>query len=189
MRIDPEIRNLKVPWPDQWKYKEPSKRADVRKLQWATAKELAEQDVWRDRLEALRQLGLPGDAVDRLFDYELEKLCQEMDAAGAKYPPTWENEKVWFELQGKEWHWSQSINHRRCEKIADEELRSGVYWLLEISQHKERIKASVLFTSILRVDPDSEETQQAFDYWKVLSLYDFLTEAYGKVSSPLLTGR
>jgi len=41
-----------------------------------------------------------------------------------------------------------------------------VYWLLEIGQHKERIKFSVLLPSILGVNPDHSETGAVFAFWQ-----------------------
>ncbi len=181
MIVDPEIRDLEVPWPDHWQYKSPSKRVDVRKVQWATARALAEQDVWRDRLDALRQLDLPSDALERMDKPDIDKLFQEMDAEGAKYPPTWKDEQAWVERQGREWHWSQGMNDRRCAKIQDKDLRFEVHHLLEIGQHKERIKAFALLASILKVDPDSDETYVVFTFWKTVSIYETLKGAYGEL--------
>ena len=185
MIVDPEIRDLEVPCPDHWQFKHPSKRADVRKVQWATARALAEQDVWRHRLDALRQLNLPCDAINCMDEFDTDTLLQEMGAAGAIYPPTWKDEQAWFERQGREWHWSQSMKHRRCAKIQDKALRSGLYHLLGISQHKERIKALVLFASIFKVDPDSDETYLMFTFWKVLHIYEILKGEYGDTPNSL----
>lgn len=184
MIFDPEIRDLDVPWPSCWQHRKPSARAEVRKLEWATARAMAEQDVWCDRLEALRQLDLPGDGFDRMFEYDMDRLEAELEAAGAKYPPTWEDQKSWVESQGKEWDWPLEKNHRRSSKIADREISSEVYWLLEHDDHKERIKAYVLFAALLRVDPDSDDTYIAFLFWKTLHLVDVLNEIFGPISSP-----
>jgi len=179
VNVDPEVRDLHVSWPSNWQHKHPSKRADIRKLEWATARELAEQDLWRDRLESLRKLDLPGDALERMVDFDIDRLFRQMEEAGAKYPPTWEDEKAWFEHQGKEWHWSMAISDRWAAKIADKEISSEVYWLLQYGQHKERIKALALFASILQVDPDSNETYIAFTFWKVLAIHDELRASHG----------
>ena len=184
MILDPEIRYLHVPWPSIWEHREPSKRAEVRKLEWATARELAEQDVWRDRLEALKQLDLPDDALEKIGNCEWDRMLQQMDAAGAKYPPTSNDEEGWFQRQGREWHWSQSLNDRKIARIADKDLRSEAYWLLQYGDHKERIKAFVLFVSLLQVDPDSAETFVAFKFWKTLKVFNVLTEVYGEPSQP-----
>ena len=180
MMIDPEIRDLEVPWPDNWQFRKPSARADVREIEWETARELAEQSVWRDRLEALEALDLRTDALDRMAEFDGSKLCAQMDKAGAMYPPTWEDEKTWVERLGHKWDWDQSSSVRQSRIIADSEMRSAVYWLLETRAQKERIKAFVLFASILKVSPAEDDTYRAFTMWKLLSIFEALTREYGE---------
>lgn len=175
MITDPTIRGMYVPWPNNWKFRKPSSNPEVREVEWATAGELAEQDVWRERLDALKQLNLTSKAYDRMLEYGIDALFERMDAEGAKYPPTWEDRKKWVERRGQQWHWSDCPNHQKLKNVQDAEMQSALDWLLEISQQKERIKAYVVFAGILRIDPGAEETYLAFGFWKVSQICETLS--------------
>jgi len=157
-----------VPWPEMWKYKKPSNRPAVREVEWAIARELHEQDLWADRFEALRQLNLPDNAIEKVEAMGVETLFDRMDMEGAEYPPTDDDRKRWLETVGEKWHWSDSPNHQKTLQVKDEKLRFLLKWLLEFGQHKERIKSSVLLPAILGVNPDSDETSMIFLMWGII---------------------
>ena len=157
-----------------WKYKKPSNRPAVREVEWAIARELHEQDLWVDRIEALRQLNLPDNAIEKAEAMGVETLFDRMAAEGAKYPPTDDDRKRWLEVVGEEWHWSDCPNHQTTQQVQDEELRFMLKWLLEFGQHKERIKSSVLLPAILGVNPDSDETSMVFLVWGMIKVSEEL---------------
>ena len=157
-----------VPWPAMWKYKKPSNRPAVREVEWAIARELHEQDLWADRFEALRQLNLPDNAIEKVEAMGVETLFDRMAKEGAEYPSTDDDRKRWLETVGEEWHWSDSPNHQKIQQVKDEELQFMLKWLLEFGQQKEVIKSIVLLPAILGVDPDDVETHAVFRMWQAV---------------------
>lgn len=163
-----------VPWPDIWRFKKPSRRPDVQEVEWATAREYYEQDVWRDRLHALRQLNLPDNAFEKVKEMGVIPLLDRMEKEGAIYPPTDEDRKRWYTHVGEEWDPSKSPHDLKTKNVHDDELRHALYWLLEVGQHKERIKSLVLLPSILGVNPDHPETQAVLSFWCAVSMTEEL---------------
>ena len=163
-----------IPWPDTWQFREPSKRPDIREIEWATAREYAEQDVWRERLESLQELNLPNRAFEYTKELGLTTLFSQMKEEDAIYPPSDQERKRWYERGGQEWDWSMSPNHLLTSKIPDEKLRHAVHWLLEIGQHKERIKSQVLLPGILKVNPRHPDTGTIFSIWKAVMVAEEL---------------
>jgi hypothetical protein len=153
-----------------WQFKEPSDRPDIREIEWATAREYYEQDLWRDRWERLKSLDLPGNAIDVTDRMGFDVLYGRMEAEGATYPLTNELRRMWYERAGKKWDWSMSPNHRKTDGVRDENLRYALFWLLEIGEHKERIKSSVLLPSILQVAPEHEQTDEIFSLWLAINV-------------------
>lgn len=113
---------------------------------------MLEQYLWADRFEALRQLNLPDNAIEKVEAMGVDTLFDRMDMEGAEYPPTDDDRKRWLETVGEEWHWSDCPNHQKTQQINDEELQFMLKWLLEFGQQKERIKSSVLLPAILWSD-------------------------------------
>jgi hypothetical protein len=159
-----------IPWPDSLQFRKPSSRPDVQEIEWATAREHYEQDLWRERLERLESLDLPGNAIEVMERMGFDVLCERMEAERATYPPTHTQRAGWYEYAGEEWHRSMCPNYRKTDEVNDEKLRYALYELIEIGEHKERIKSSVLLPSILKVSPEHEETNRVFAMWRAITV-------------------
>lgn len=165
-----------IPWPYERRFREPSSRPDIQEIEWAIARELHEQNLWCDRSQKLTELGLSDNALEAFVQMGLAELCKRMEAEGATYPPTWEQRKKWCEHIGVEWDWSMNPSSKKTEGVNDEKLRRVLMDLIEVGEQKERIKSSVLLPSILKVDPEHEDTKYVFHIWMASKLVDQLQE-------------
>lgn len=143
----------------------PSGQPDLQAIEQATENEYAEQNLWCERLDELKRLNLPTNAIAVTKSMGFGALWDRMEAEGATYPPTSQLRRMWYEGAGEEWHISMCPNRQKTRQVKDEKLRFSLQHLLDIGQHKERIKSRVLLPSILRVDPDHEETEGVFSLW------------------------
>ena len=183
MKFDPEIENLELSWDKYMQYVEPSKDPAIREIQWADVRELAEQDVWHDRLNKLSRLESANNAIDRLAELGLDELNSRMDAAGAVYPPTSEDRKRWADNNGVKYESEWESSCKKLGHIKDRLMVGRIAHHLSIKIQKERIKSAVMLPTILKVNPTSLESAIAFSLWKTYYVSNFLDDEMDTIST------
>ena len=176
MKIDPEIENLDLSWAKYMVNVEPSKDPAVREIQWANVRELAEQDIWVDRLNKLSRLESSDNAIDRLAELGLDELNSRMDVVGAVYPPKSEDRKRWADENGVKYESEWESSCKKLGHLKDRLMVGQLAHHLSIKAQKERIKSAVMLPTILKVNPTSLESAIAFSMWKTYYVSNFLAD-------------
>ena len=154
--------------------------AAVKKLKGMIRIMLASRDEAEATLERLREKGLPDDALVRLVDEDgFLELHEAMKENGDTVLLGDDHRRRWN--KGAECDRDiiilTTIEERiRRLELDDETLR---FWLLMYPQYEEIQRLHVAFASfcnLLQVDPEGEQTWEAFRRWDLLCRYEQLAD-------------
>lgn len=116
---------------------------------------VAEQEVWRKRLEALRGKGTIDKAHEKALKAGGEELIRRLEAL--VWPPTREN----FESISKDGTWPPSEIEKALDAYPDPILRGELkYMFMGTLEHRDRIKAYTQYWELIGVHPRDAEPSE-----------------------------
>lgn len=126
-------------------------------LDIAYEKVLAEQDVYRDRIEAV--IGVSDDEVNA-------KLA-ELGGAGileimkdeSNPPCSQDRQKILNQS------WKEIPSRLRIDTIEDKDIGCQAYFLNEVAEHRDRIKEIAVFCEALCINRDNKQADLVFYFW------------------------
>lgn len=126
-------------------------------LDIAYEKVLAEQDFHRERIEA----------VSNVSDHDLRVELAELGGDGIA--KVMENEHWPATHQDRKKHlqqsWDEIPSRIRIDKIQDEDIRHQTYFLNEVAEHRDRIRAMAVFSEAVGSRLDHKLVYLIFHFW------------------------
>ena len=143
-------------------------------LDIAYEKVLAEQDVYRDRIEA----------VIEVSDDKVNAKLVELGGAGIleimkdeRHPPSSQERQDILNQS-----WEEIPSRIRIDTIEDKDIGCQTYFLNEVAEHRDRIKAIAVFCEALCINRDNKHAGLVFRFWTQYSVYHLLAEEQKGVS-------
>ena len=146
----------------------------IHALDLAYEKVLAEQDVYRDSIEAV--IGVSDDEVNaKLVELGGAGILEIMK--DERNPPCSQERQDILNQS-----WDEVPSRIRIDTIEDKDIRSQTYFLNEVAEHRDRIKAIAVFCEALCINRDNKHAGLVFRFWTQYSVYHLLAEEQKGVS-------
>jgi hypothetical protein len=170
-------------WNQKCRGKSTPDSAAVLKLKSMLRNLLATRDEADAALDVLRGQGLPDLDLDRFIDSDgLEGLHKTMKDKGATVLPSDKLREHWQEYYGGEGDANKGdpVEARiRAIDVGDDGINFWLHMFYRYEAAQREHVAYAVFCDTLQVNPDGEQTNEAFARWEIICMLEQLDDEFG----------